>query len=127
MATAHPASSQAGSQPEPHQGLKSQAKMDPVNTGIELNEALPVANPPVVSGSIPPANLKKAEPTVEGSETSQRLDVVPDALVIAGVDESSASHLGGSSAADIQSVDAKFQRLLTTVHENRPADDLEII
>ncbi len=31
------------------------------------------------------------------------------------------------SAADIQSVDAKFQRLLATVHENRPGDDLEII
>ncbi len=41
--------------------------------------------------------------------------------------DSSASHLVGSSAGDIQSVDAKFQRLLATVHENRPGDDLEII
>jgi hypothetical protein len=40
--------------------------------------------------------------------------VTPDAstFVIAGVDESSASHLAGSSAKDIHAVDAKFHRLL---------------
>ncbi len=41
--------------------------------------------------------------------------------------ESSASHLAGSSAAEIHSVDAKFETLLATVHKNRPGDDLEII
>jgi GTP pyrophosphokinase len=43
------------------------------------------------------------------------------------VGESSASHLTGSSEADIRTVDAKFEHLLETVHENRPGDDLEII
>jgi GTP pyrophosphokinase len=41
--------------------------------------------------------------------------------------ESSASHLTGLSQSDIKIIDEKFQRLLDTVHENRPADDLEII
>ena len=41
--------------------------------------------------------------------------------------ESSASHLAGSSAEQIHSVDAKFETLLATVHKNRPGDDLEII
>ncbi len=42
-------------------------------------------------------------------------------------DESSASHLGDVPAAEIETVDAKFQKLLETVHQNRPADDLDII
>src|SRR5205814_3806150 len=72
--------------------------------------------------------LSEPKATAEGASGG------PDApLVIAGVDEaaeaaeSSASRLGGSSAADIHVVDAKSQRLLETLHENRPGDDLEII
>jgi guanosine-3',5'-bis(diphosphate) 3'-pyrophosphohydrolase len=42
-------------------------------------------------------------------------------------EESSAAHLVGTSEAEIHTVDAKFARLLATVHENRPGDDLEII
>src|SRR5690348_2484731 len=41
--------------------------------------------------------------------------------------ESSAAHLAGLAAQDVQSIDRKFQILLDTVHANRPADDLEII
>ena len=41
--------------------------------------------------------------------------------------ESSAAHLPGLSAADITTIDDKFRTLLDTVHENRPADDLEVI
>ncbi|MCU1323362.1 MAG: (p)ppGpp synthetase SpoT/RelA [Acidobacteriaceae bacterium] len=41
--------------------------------------------------------------------------------------DSAAAHLVGMSESGIHTVDAKFQRLLDTVHENRPADDLEII
>src|SRR6185437_12085505 len=37
------------------------------------------------------------------------------------------SWLAGLSAADIKTIDEKFQRVLDTVHENRPGDDLEII
>ena len=43
------------------------------------------------------------------------------------VEESSAGHLAGSSAATIDQMDAKFTRLLAEVHKNRPGDDLEII
>ncbi len=42
-------------------------------------------------------------------------------------EESSASHLAGSSAATIDEMDAKFARLLQEVHKNRPGDDLEIV
>ncbi|MBS1822581.1 MAG: bifunctional (p)ppGpp synthetase/guanosine-3',5'-bis(diphosphate) 3'-pyrophosphohydrolase [Acidobacteria bacterium] len=40
---------------------------------------------------------------------------------------SSAAHLSGYAPGDVQIIDEKFQRLLETVHENRPGDDLEII
>ena len=43
------------------------------------------------------------------------------------MEESSAGHLAGSSAATIDQMDAKFARLLAEVHKNRPGDDLEII
>jgi len=115
MAIAPPASTQAGPQPKPHKEPKSQPDVEHTDTGIELEAALPVAESPVASDAIPRVKRKKqAEP-----DTSE--------LVIAGVDESSAIHLAGSSAKDIHAVDAKFHRLLETVHENRPADDLEII
>ena len=105
MATAHPASSQAGPQPESQKKPKSPPETH-TETGVELEAALPVAASPVPSGA-----ASRGKAGVEADESS----------------ESSASHLSGISAADIQTVDAKFQRLLATVHENRPADDLEII
>jgi GTP diphosphokinase / guanosine-3',5'-bis(diphosphate) 3'-diphosphatase len=119
MAIAPPASSQAGTQPEPHKEPKSQPEVEQTETGMELEAALPVAEPPVASDATPRVKRKKQEAAPDTTN-----------LVIAGVDESSessASHLAGSSAKAIQTVDAKFQRLLETVHENRPADDLDII
>jgi guanosine-3',5'-bis(diphosphate) 3'-pyrophosphohydrolase len=116
MAIAPPASSQAGPQPKPHEEPKSQPDVEHTETGIELEAALPVAEPPVASEATPRVKRKKQAGTSDSPT-----------LVIAGVDESSASHLAGSSAKDIHAVDAKFHRLLETVHENRPADDLEII
>ena len=130
MAIANPASSQAGSQPESHKKPKSQTQTQ-VDRGTEQETASPVAAPPMASDAISHGKRKKQSDTEAGAEG---VSGGPDAqLVIAGVDEaaelseSSASHLGGSSAADIQTVDTKFHRLLETVHENRPADDLEII
>src|ERR1700733_8444988 len=116
MAIAPPASSQAGPQPKPHEEPKSQPDVEHTETGIELEAALSVAEPPVASEATPRVKRKKQS-------------VIPDTstLVIAGVDESSASHLLGISKEDIQSVDAKFNKLLATVHENRPGDDLDII
>jgi GTP pyrophosphokinase len=43
------------------------------------------------------------------------------------VRESSASHLAWLPASEIKIIDDKFQKLLDTVHANRPGDDLEII
>src|SRR5690348_1382851 len=50
-----------------------------------------------------------------------------DGGVSAPVEKSSASHLAGMSESDIKIIDDKFQKLLDTVHANRPGDDLEII
>src|SRR5271168_634359 len=116
MAIAHPASSQAGPQPEPNKKPKSRAESE-LESGMELEAALPVSAPALTSDA--GARAAEENPRAE--------------MVIAGVDESqvatesSASHLLGISAEDVQTVDAKFKKLLATVHENRPADDLEII
>ena len=48
-------------------------------------------------------------------------------VFLAGVEESSASHLAGTSLEEIHKVDEQFQTLLATVRVNRPGDDLEII
>src|ERR1700677_803062 len=97
MAIAPPASSQAGPKPKPHEEPKSQPDVQHTETGIELEPALPVAEPPVASEAIPRVKRKKQAGTPDNST-----------LFIAGVDESSASHLAGSSAKDIHAVDAKF-------------------
>ena len=131
MAIAHPASSQAGSQPESNKKPKSQPETH-VDRGTEQEAAPPVAAPAMATDAISRGGRKKQNEaeTRADAATGGGLDVP---LVIAGGDEaaeaaeSSASHLGGSSAADIHAVDAKFHRLLDTVHENRPGDDLEII
>jgi GTP diphosphokinase / guanosine-3',5'-bis(diphosphate) 3'-diphosphatase len=116
MAIAHPASSQAGPQPEPNKKPKSRAESE-LESGMELEAALPVSAPALTSD----AGARAAEENARAE------------MVIAGVDEaavateSSASHLLGISAEGIHTVDAKFKKLLATVHENRPGDDLDII
>src|SRR5260370_38735385 len=99
MATTHAASSEAGHSAGPKRGLATGVKGEVVPSPVGAGRELEAA---------PGKGVR-----VDGAEAE-------------GV-ESSASHLVGSSAADIHSVDVKFQRLLATVHENRPADDLEII
>ncbi len=131
MATAHPASSEAGPQPESNKKPKSQPGTQ-VDAGTEPKTASPVAASPVVSDTISRGKRKKQGDSVVGAEKVgvEKVDAATLPLVIAGVDEaseSSAAHLAGSSAKDIQTVDEKFQQLLVTVHENRPVDDLEII
>src|SRR5579862_9776 len=125
MAIANPASSQAGSQPESHKKPKSHPETH-VEAGAELEAASPVAAPPVASEAISHGKRKKLSDPAAGPDLEENVSGLTP-LVIAGVDESSASHLSGISARDIQSVDAKFHKLLETVHENRPGDDLEII
>src|ERR1700677_4403703 len=109
MAIAHRASSQAGPQPESHEKPNSPPETSS-DTGMELEAALPVATPAAAPGTISRGRRKKQndlqEPAVDAASDSA---IAP--LTIAGVDEaeSSASHLSGSSAKDIQNVDAKFQ------------------
>ena len=109
MATAHPASSEAGPQPESHKKPKRQPETR-VEAGTELEAATPVAASPMVSDAI--SRGKKEQGDVAADAVAVAGESAP--LVIAGVDEaamateSSASHLLGSSAKDIQSVDAKF-------------------
>ncbi len=124
MATVHPASSEAGPQPEPQKKPKRQpATRD--DRGRELDSAAPVAGSPVARDAI--SRGKKERRGVGGDVAAAASSAIAGVDEAARATESSASHLAGSSAKDIQSVDAKFQRLLATVHENRPGDDLEII
>ncbi len=85
MAIAPPASSQAG--PKPKDEPKSQPEVEQTDTGIELEAALPVAEPPVASETIPRVKRKK-----HGAGDAEH---DASALVIAGVDESRS--LGESS------------------------------
>jgi GTP diphosphokinase / guanosine-3',5'-bis(diphosphate) 3'-diphosphatase len=117
MAPAHPASSEVGPQPESNKKPKNLPEK-PIDAGTEPKVASPAAASPVVSDTI-----SRGKKSHSGAD-SEAVAAVDEVSVLS---ESSASHLVGSSARDIQSVDAKFQRLLATVHENRPGDDLEII
>ncbi len=104
MVSTHSASPEA----DPQSRLENEPKNPPetpaTDTGMELEPASPV-----VEAATPEADLRAAQGTS------------PDP------DESSASHLAGVSTGEIETVDAKFQKLLATVHQNRPADDLDII
>src|SRR5437867_2352834 len=107
MAIAHPASSQAGSQPESNKKPKSQPETH-VDAGTEMEVAPPAAAPTVAPDAISRGRRKHGN--LEPEATAKTASGGPSApLVIAGVDEaaelseaseSSATHLGGSSAAD---------------------------
>ena len=100
MATVHPAGSEAGSP----QGPPTGTPVEPVSISRALGEdSVPEAGPGDSAG---------------GNAPSPRLTTVQ---------ASSAAHLQGSGMGEIQLVDDNFQKLLDTVHANRPGDDLEII
>src|SRR5712664_3298408 len=103
MAIAHPASSEAGSQPESQKKPKSQTETH-VDRGTELETASPGAASPVVSDAISHAKRKRPR-DLEGGGGAEGGPEAPS--VIAGVNEvskstsespesseSSASHLG---------------------------------
>jgi guanosine-3',5'-bis(diphosphate) 3'-pyrophosphohydrolase len=92
------------------------------------------------------ANPASTKPGMQNESEGQSLNSIPDAGVelkvappaevaaaasdggvSAPVGKSSGSHLAGMSESDIKTIDEKFQKLLDTVHANRPGDDLEII
>jgi GTP pyrophosphokinase len=104
MAIAPPASSQAGPQPGSQNQPEVQPEIPNAHAGGEPETALPVAAPAESAGSaVRPPEAPKAK------------------------DSSSAAHLSGYAPADVKIIDEKFQKLLESVHENRPGDDLEII
>jgi len=104
MAIAPPASSQAGPQPESQNQPEVQPEIPNAHAGGEPETALPVAAPAESAGSAVGA------------------PGAPEAK-----DSSSAAHLSGYAPEDVKIIDANFHKLLETVHENRPGDDLEII
>ncbi|WP_348267949.1 bifunctional (p)ppGpp synthetase/guanosine-3',5'-bis(diphosphate) 3'-pyrophosphohydrolase [Edaphobacter paludis] len=106
MVSANPASSEADPQSRSQNESKDSSEIPNTDTGMELKAALPVTD---VADT--PAAALRADDRAEPS----------------GSPESSASHLGGVSSGEIETVDEKFLRLLATVHENRPGDDLDII
>ncbi|MBS1800204.1 MAG: RelA/SpoT family protein [Acidobacteria bacterium] len=101
MATAHPASSQTGPQPVTQNRPEGQPEIQDPTAGVEPQGVPPAVAPVGPAGSVVTA---------------------PEAGT-----NSSAAHLSGYAPADVKVIDEKFQRLLETVHENRPGDDLEII
>ncbi|MEO6911791.1 MAG: bifunctional (p)ppGpp synthetase/guanosine-3',5'-bis(diphosphate) 3'-pyrophosphohydrolase, partial [Edaphobacter sp.] len=117
MVIVHSASSEAGPQPGSQNEAKNLPEIPTTDTGMELEAALPVAAEPDAADEVLPASGTAGQVEVGGA-TAPNLDEVA---------ESSASHLAGASAAKIQLVDAKFQRLLATVRENRPGDNLDVI
>jgi guanosine-3',5'-bis(diphosphate) 3'-pyrophosphohydrolase len=107
MVSTHPASPEADPQPRLENEPKNLPETPATETGMELE-----MTPPVVKASATPeADLRAAQETLTSSD----------------LNEPSASHLAGVSIGEIETVDAKFQKLLETVHQNRPVDDLDII
>ncbi|MDE1178590.1 MAG: RelA/SpoT family protein [Edaphobacter sp.] len=104
MAPAQPASSQAG----PQHMSKNQPDVQPES--------------PVSSTAGEP---EKAPAVAASAETAGTESSVPGAIIVAN--ESSAAHLSGYAPEDVKVIDEKFHKLLETVHENRPGDDLELI
>ena len=90
MAIAHPASSEAGPQPESNKKPKNQPETH-VNAGAELETASPVAAPPVVSDAIPRGKRKREVDAASGVEGDVDKGLDKRELVIAGVDEASES------------------------------------
>src|SRR5690242_6606248 len=83
------------------------------------------------SGEVGPRPRSSIEPNVLLEASTARPEVEPQTAVSNAVASdpnlTSAAHLQGLSADEIETIDANFQRLLETVHANRPGDDLEVI
>ncbi|RXH58921.1 RelA/SpoT family protein [Granulicella sibirica] len=90
--------------------------------GIEMEAALPAVAPMQPVGS-PEAIAIRDLDEPSGSFTG----AVPQAEISLREGESAAKNLSGFSESDVREVDENFVRLLRTVRENRPHDDLEII
>ena len=137
MATVHPASPKADVPQVDHRSpskSRLQAPQDETSeTGFDLEAALP----DVRSATQKASKSRSPKPSVTASASPEEISATnafaePTGILIPPVpsltkEDSSAAHLGDSSAAEIGVVDRDFQTLLATVRLNRPADDLEII
>ena len=122
MAIANPASPQVGPEPESHNEPKGQPESSKIDAGVSLEATPAVAAPTIpvgAGGAVVPDISGVLMPVAAAEPGAAEENIV--------VSESSASHLAGLAASDIRTIDDKFQRLLETVHANRPGDDLEII
>ena len=89
-----------------------------------------IANPaPKQAGSEPDSHDSNGHPEIPDRPANVEPKGAPSAVDSSGglTPSSSASHLQGFALEEIHTIDEKFQKLLDTVHQNRPADDLEII
>ena len=136
MATVQPASPEADVQqadPSNHSKLQSPG----VTIGVPENgtglEALPKASRPSSKKARAKAPETLPESVTEPSATfsstvfAEPIGTLAPPAPLLRKEDSSASHLAGSTSAEIDTVDRDFQTLLATVRINRPADDLEII
>ncbi len=85
---------------------------------MELEAAMPV---PASGAAASPAD--PSEVSLDGPSGTLTPPASPDEISHL----SSAPYLPGSPAATIETTDRKFLQLLDTLHENRPADDLDIV
>src|SRR5215469_7244070 len=144
MAIANPASPKVGPKPEPFRHKEGQPETPKGTASVEPTKAPPVARP-----SVPPETSaaaaervddaiefieelvdreqEKAQELVRASAVNGQDDPTGAFMPEVAPEESASSHLPGISAGEIKTIDDKFQRLLETVHANRPGDDLEII
>ena len=137
MATVHPASPKADIPQVDHRAPSKprlQASQDETSeTGFDLEAALPRIELSLPKAAKPRASKPAAVVPTSAPEISETsVFAEPTGTLIPPgpslkIEDSSAAHLGDSSAAEIDVVDRDFQTLLTTVRLNRPADDLEII
>ena len=98
------------------------------NSGRNLEAAVPAPTPLQPEESVR-RGLVAAEPlevaSVLGEPTGVLLPVAPPVVGAPAV--TSATYLPGLPAAETTEIDQNFERLLATVHANRPGDDLEIV
>ncbi len=122
MARVQPASPQADWQSGSGGGLKEGAEVVSSEAGIEMEAALPIGGSRLVARGLPGVPMEAGEMPAPGEPSGRFVSSLGPLL------EEGARVLGvGREVTAPGSIDERFQRLLETVHANRPGDDLEII
>ncbi len=115
-------------QSEAGAGLRENPEVVNTDAGIELEAALPMGASRLIATG-PVQTLEVAEGSVEADEASAPEGPIGSSVLSLGpLLEGGARALGVcQEASDPGAIDQRFQKLLETVHANRPGDDLEII